>query len=615
LKFSVSDTGIGLTQDQIDNLFEAFCQADTSTTRKFGGTGLGLTISKRLVEMMGGKIWVESQPGRGSTFSFTSNFYVGKEKARERSVPSADLRGMKVLVVDDNANSRQILEKILESFSFEVALAASGEEGLAELEGAPKDQPYDLVIMDWRMPGMDGIEASRLIKSHKGLSKIPPIILVTAYAREEIMQQAEQLGLEGFLFKPVSPSVLLDAIMQAKGKDIQTAARVDRKKEDNAEELNAIRGAWVLLAEDNEINQQVALEILESAGLNVSLAENGQEAVSAVKEKYYDAVLMDIQMPVMSGYEATRRIRNWEFGLRNENRKNSYLKSKIRDLKSEIRNVPIIAMTAHAMAGDEGKSLEAGMNGHVTKPIDPDQLFAALLKWIQPRNAAAADRQPDVTVEDTALNQETQAEEGLPESLTGFDLKDGLERLRGNKRLYRKLLLDFGANYGGVGGEIREALAAKDFKQAHSLVHNLKGLAGNLAATELLSAAIEMEKLVKGDQKKAPAVKQLNKKLAVLEKKLIQALESVQSLGISAEDKATEPSDEELAAIPAELIQDFPQRIRDAAEVGDVMALKAIAGELSDRSHSCAPLSERIFQFAEDFDFEGILKLASELNS
>jgi len=254
-------------------------------------------------------------------------------------------------------------------------------------------------------------------------------------------------------------------------------------------------------------------------------------------------------------------------------------------------------MTAHAMAGDEGKSLEAGMNSHVTKPIDPDQLIAALLKWIQPRKAAAADRQPDVTVEDTALNQETQAEEGLPEYLTGFDLKDGLERLRGNKRLYRKLLLDFGANYGGVGGEIREALAAKDFKQAHSLVHNLKGLAGNLAATELLSAAIEMEKLVKGDQKKAPAVKQLNQKLAVLEKKLIQALESVQSLGISAEDKATEPSDEELAAIPAELIQDFPQRIRDAAEVGDVMALKAIAGELSDRSDSYALLSERIVQF------------------
>jgi HPt (histidine-containing phosphotransfer) domain-containing protein len=272
-------------------------------------------------------------------------------------------------------------------------------------------------------------------------------------------------------------------------------------------------------------------------------------------------------------------------------------------------------MTAHAMAGDEGKSLEAGMNGHVTKPIDPDQLFAALLKWIQPRNAAAADRQPDVTVEDTALNQETQAEEGLPESLTGFDLKDGLERLRGNKRLYRKLLLDFGANYGGVGGEIREALAAKDFKQAHSLVHNLKGLAGNLAATELLSAAIEMEKLVKGDPKKAPAVKQLKQKLAGLENTLNQAMESVRTLGTSAEDKVMEPSDDQLAAIPAELIQDFPQRLRADAEMGNVSALITIAEELKARSDSCTPLSERIVRLAEDFDFEGILKLASELNS
>ena len=206
-------------------------------------------------------------------------------------------------------------------------------------------------------------------------------------------------------------------------------------------------------------------------------------------------------------------------------------------------------------------------------------------------------------------------EDELPESLPGFDLAAGLSRLMGNKRLYRKLLLDFGANYGGVAGEIREAQDAKDLKQAHSLVHNLKGLAGNLAATDLLSAAIEMEKHVKGDQKKAPAVKQLNQKLAELEKKLKQALESVQSLGISAEDKAIEPSDDELTAIPAELIQDFPQRIRDAAGVGDVMALIAIAGELSDRSDSCAPLSKRIVQLAEDFDFEGILKLASELTS
>ena len=216
--------------------------------------------------------------------------------------------------MDDNASSRQILEKILESFSFEVTLAASGEEGLAELESTAKDQPYDLVIMDWKMPGMDGIETSKRIKHHKDLGDIPPIILVTAYGREEIMQQAEQLGLEGFLLKPVSQSVLFDAIIQAMGHEVRKVSRVDRKKEDKTEDLKAICGARVLLVEDNEINQQVAKEILESAGLDVSLAENGQEGVSAVKENYYDAVLMDIQMPVMNGYEATRAIRKWESG-------------------------------------------------------------------------------------------------------------------------------------------------------------------------------------------------------------------------------------------------------------------------------------------------------------
>jgi CheY-like chemotaxis protein len=295
----------------------------------------------------------------------------------------------------------------------------------------------------------------------------------------------------------------------------------------------------------------------------------------------------------MNGYEATREIRKDE----------------------RFKDLPIIAMTAHAMAGDEDKSLQAGMNGHVTKPIDPDQLFSTLQKWIEPQEGATTDQQPEVTLEKTDLTQEILAEEELPETLAGFDLQAGLERLRGNKRLYRKLLLDFGANYKGVTGEIRDTFKAKDLKQAHSLVHNLKGLAGNLAATDLLSAAIEMEKLVKGDKKKAPAVKQLNQKLAELEKKLNQALESVQTLGIPAEDKSIEPSDEELAAIPAELVQDLPERLRDAAEMGNVSALITFAEELKARSDVCTPLSNRIVQLAEDFDFEGILKLADNLET
>jgi len=225
LKFSVQDTGIGMTSVQATKLFQPFMQADSSTTRKYGGTGLGLTISKRLAEMMGGEIWVESEQGRGSTFSFTANFGLGKDRAKKRFTPSQDLRGMKVLVVDDNATSRGIFQEMLESFSFEVTLAASAQEGLTELEKTSESQPFELVIMDWKMPGMDGIEASKHIKNHKSLSKIPVIVMVTAYGRDEVMHQAEALGLEGFLLKPVSPSMLFDAIMQAFGEQCRRFQR------------------------------------------------------------------------------------------------------------------------------------------------------------------------------------------------------------------------------------------------------------------------------------------------------------------------------------------------------------------------------------------------------
>ena len=277
-------------------------------------------------------------------------------------------------------------------------------------------------------------------------------------------------------------------------------------------------------------------------------------------------------------------------------------------------------MTAHAMAGDEDKSLQAGMNGHVTKPIDPDQLFATLQKWIKPAAERAvvpkslpASGGPPVLDAPPEPDQAVPDEDVLPESLPGFDLAAGLARLMGNKRLYTKLLLDFGANYGGVVGEIRTALAAKDFEQAHSLVHNLKGLAGNLEAIDLQAAAVNMEKLVKGVDKQAPSSKQLNLRLSELETALNQALESVQSLGVSAEENACKLSDEEITAIPAEFAQDIAKRIRDAAEMGDVMTLNAIAEEVKTHSDSCVPLSKQIVQMAEDFDLDGIQKLAEAL--
>jgi two-component system sensor histidine kinase/response regulator len=271
-------------------------------------------------------------------------------------------------------------------------------------------------------------------------------------------------------------------------------------------------------------------------------------------------------------------------------------------------------MTAHAMAGDEDKSLQAGMNGHVTKPIDPDQLFATLQKWIQPSENRVQVQQPEVPLESLESDQAELDEEELPESLPGFDLPDGLKRLQGNKRLYRKLLLNFATDYFEAANDIRIAIDSKDFERTHSLVHNLKGLAGNLAATDLQATAVNLEKLVKGVEKKTPPARELNLEFSDLQNALNQALESAQSLA-STEENVCKLSDEEISDIPAEIAQDIAKRSRDAAEMGDVMTLNAIAEEIKARSDSCIPLGKQIIQMAEDFDFDGILKLADELDA
>ncbi|MDX2502123.1 MAG: response regulator [Deltaproteobacteria bacterium] len=600
IKFSVKDTGIGLSEDQIGKLFQSFSQADTSTTRKFGGTGLGLTISKRLVTMMGGEIWVDSEPGQGTTFSFTAKFGYGKGTVKKHLVPSSDLNGMNVLVVDDSAASRDILQDMLESFSFKVTLAASAEEGLEEIFRADSDQPYELVIMDWKMPGMDGLEASGQIKNHQTLSRIPAIILVTAYGREQLMRQAGQIGLDGFLIKPVGPSVLFDTIMDVFGEEISPADRISEKKI-QSEDLTNIKGAQILLVEDNEINQQVAREILAGGGLKVTVANDGQEAVNAVQNGDYDVILMDIQMPVMDGYTATRQIRKWESGMPNEGKD----------------PIPIIAMTAHAMAGDEQKSLKAGMNDHVTKPIDPEQLFASLVKWIKPAAAAKGLPAPEgpAAAAPSEHDPAVPDENDLPDSLPGFDLTAGLARIMGNKRLYRKLLLDFGANYGGAANEIRQALEAGDFEQAHSLVHNIKGLAGNLEALDLKTAAVNIEILVKGQSEETVDEKQLQDKIAALEYALAQALDAVQTLGPAAEKPTLDGNEPPWVSVPPELIKRAGDDIIAAAEMGDVTQIKAMAEELKSESDAMAPFSDELIRLVDDFDFDGILKMVRALDS
>ncbi|MDA3971149.1 MAG: response regulator, partial [Desulfobulbaceae bacterium] len=469
LGFCVRDTGIGMTRKQMKQLFNPFSQADTSTTRKYGGTGLGLSISKKLVELMAGEISVSSVEGEGSIFNFTVELGLQPIQQHQEEISHGTLAGLRVLVVDDQSSSRDILREMLESLKFKVAEADSGENGLAELEKASAaGRPFDLVLMDYKMPGMNGLESAARIKKDTGLSKTPTIIMVTAYGRGELQEQAKDIGVDGFLSKPVTPSVMLDTLMDiivgADKRDVEII-KVAR----GPEQLQDIDGARVLLVEDNKINQQVAREILEQAGLAVDLANDGKEAVELAEKHKYDVIIMDIQMPIMDGFAATKKIRN---------------------SKSATRNVPIVAMTAHAMAGDRAKSIAAGMVDHVPKPIDPAELYRVLLKWIKPdkgRPKGKSRREKKLKISATPM----------PASLPGIDIVNGLSRVGGNKDLYRGLLKDFYKEYGDAAGKIKESLGKEDKELGVRLAHTVKGVAGNLGAEPLQAAGADLEAAIK----------------------------------------------------------------------------------------------------------------------
>ena len=464
LQFSVRDTGIGMTEAQKSKLFQAFEQADAATTRKYGGTGLGLTISKRLVNMMGGDIWIESQKGVGSEVSFTASFGICMDRVKEHYLAPDELSGKRVLVVDDNRSARQIFVGMLESLKFEVLQASSGEKALSTIGRVKKDQPFDVILMDWKLPGIDGIETSRRILHTSDLSKRPKIILVTAYDHDEASQMVDKYGLDGLLIKPVSPSTLLDGIMDAFGAyEAKKLVTPDKGLED--EVAKRIGGARILLVEDNEINQQVAQEILERVGLHIDIACHGKEAVDTLQTASYDAVLMDIQMPVMDGYQATREIRQI----------------------SKHQELPIIAMTASAMIQDREKALEFGMNDHVAKPIDPHALFKTLVKWIAPGEGM-------VTKERRDLQTGTRVHSEQPTlDLPGFDLDGALARMGGSVHAYTKILGKVLETEANAVERIQQSLDDGDAEGAVRGAHTLKGVAGNIGATVLQSVATDLE--------------------------------------------------------------------------------------------------------------------------
>jgi len=469
LLFTVRDSGIGMTREQTSKLFQAFTQADSTTTRKYGGTGLGLSISKQLVELMGGKIWVESTPGKGSKFIFTARFGKAAERrAEKRRLPKIDLQGMRVLAVDDNETSRCILESYLESFSFLVTKAANGLEALQAIEKAKHEgMPYQLVVLDWKMPGMDGIEAARKIREMPGLSRRPKILLISAFSQSEDLRHLEGDVVDGILAKPFQQGELFDAAMEIFGNSEGKEKRHAVTALFHPDLVAKISGAYLLLVEDNEINQQIARELLEMVGVTVAIAENGKEAIARLWEEKFDGVLMDMQMPVMDGITATREIRK----------------------NPGFADLPIIAMTANVMASDLDQCLAVGMNDYITKPLDPNQMVATLAKWVSATQLTAllSAREPVIAP----------GLEALPD-LPGVRVDQGVRRMGGNVAGYCAILEKFRNGQRNTLAEIRSAIAANDWKKPERLAHTLMGLLGTLGADHLKGKAAELDAAIRG---------------------------------------------------------------------------------------------------------------------
>ncbi len=469
LRFEIADTGIGMTDKQLSGLFLAFTQADATTTRRFGGTGLGLTISKTLVEMMDGDIGAKSHHGEGSTFWFTAKILVNThvELPQDQTLNTA-LQNLKILVVDNNETARMILRRQLEGLGFQVVEAEGGERALELLLESVQDDAFDLAIIDWKMPGMDGLETARSIQIHEALGPITKVIMLTAFNNQEMQRLAKEVVINEILIKPTFPSSLLKVIYSTFGQTAEVPDRYDSEKLPDH-----VLGARILIVEDNIINQQVARELLENAGVIVSIAEDGEQGIAEIRQGFesgnpFDAVLMDIQMPVMDGYTATREIR------------------KI----PEFASLPIIAMTANALVSDREKALKIGMNDHVAKPINVQGLFRVLGEWV----AKNKRQEPmDPIEEDLEYDLEQETFVDLPHEIPGLNLELGLKRLVGNRGLYKSMLQEVAMTYGEEADVVQQAIEAGDYDLAHNRLHTFKGAAGNIGAEQIYEAIVQLE--------------------------------------------------------------------------------------------------------------------------
>ncbi|WP_222613108.1 response regulator [Undibacterium jejuense] len=477
LKFQVMDTGIGLTQEQIGRLFNSFEQADSSTTRRYGGTGLGLAISKKLAESMRGTVGVQSTEGKGANFWFTARLGIGSNETFF-TTSKEELRGKRVLVVDDNEAAALGLCSMLSGMGFNAEYVHSGKECIDLLQQTKNsEKSFEFVMMDWRMPDMDGLQTIETIqKMH--LKSSPFILMATAHRCQELVSDAEGLGIEHVLRKPVSASELVDTMTQMLRYNYPQhgAKQTYMKPSTPTLNLDLIKGARVLLVEDNVINQEIACELLHSASIEVDVAEDGKISIDLVQARFfegqpYDIVLMDMQMPVMDGVVATRHIRQ----------------------SHTSADLPIVAMTANAMKVDRDRCMDAGMNAFVTKPIDQDELWRTLLTWIKPRPGLGVIQPQATTNRDDDEDQSHVLPVVARTEIAGLDLNIALKHMMGKTTLLDKVLKKFLESQEDEFAFMRDAYAKGDFKTAQRLAHSLKSNAANFGAIELQQSAERLE--------------------------------------------------------------------------------------------------------------------------
>ena len=469
IKFTVSDTGIGISKEKQQLIFNAFEQADSSTTRVYGGTGLGLAISKRLTEMMGGEIGVESEHGKGSSFWFTIPLEKQKGQGKEHYEMAQDIRGMRILVADDNQTNRTILLKMLESFGLNAKAVSSGAEAISELKSAADANPYKMLILDMQMPGMDGEHTTIIIKNTPEIKDIS-IVMLTSMGRRGDAARLQGLGCSAYLVKPVKQSLLFDTIAAVAGMDkVEEGGSKTILSTHHSIAESRFSNVNMLLGEENPVNQKMTEAMLKKAGFHVDIAENGRKAVEAVERKNYDIIFMDIQMPEMDGFEATKTIRSME--------------------KADKKNI-IIAMTAHAMKGDRERCIKAGMDDYIAKPIDPKVLFDIIKKWLKPKVEG-----DEVVHSNTAPKGDIQIElqQKAGEEDSPVDMKKAMSRVGNDMSFYKEMVNEFINYIPEKLNLISNGIKTGDFDAVQKNAHNIKGAAGNLSAVRLHSLSLELE--------------------------------------------------------------------------------------------------------------------------